>query len=56
MLPSIASWRVIPRIAALFVVCDSEAMFLKLSCPFSEAMFTTTPRLAFRWGQAARVR
>jgi hypothetical protein len=48
MLPSIASWRVIPRIAALFVICDSEAMFLKLSCPFSEAIFTTTPRLAFR--------
>ena len=47
-LPSIASWRVIPMIAALFVVCDSEARLLKLSCPFSEAMFTTTPRLAIR--------
>ena len=55
-LPSIASWRVIPMIAALFVVCDSEARLLKLSCPFSEAMFTTTPRLAIRCGQAARVR
>ena len=56
MHPSIANWRVIPRIAALFVVCDSEAMFLKLSCPFNEAMFTTTPQLAFKWGHAARVR
>ena len=43
-------------IAALFVVCASEARSLKLSEPFSEAMFTMTPRLAFRWGQAARVR
>ena len=47
MLPSIRSWRGVPRIPALFVVCASEAMFLKLSCPFSEAMFTTTPRLTF---------
>ena len=55
-LPSSASWRVIPMIAALFVVWDSDGRSLKLSGPFSEAMFTTTPRLAFRWGHAARVR
>jgi hypothetical protein len=29
---------------------------LKLRDPFSDAMFTTTPRLAFRCGHAARVR
>ena len=55
-LPSSASWRVIPMIAALFVVCASDGMDLKLRDPFSEAMFTTTPRLVFSCGQAARVR
>ena len=48
--------RVIALIAALFVVCDSEARLLKLSCPLSEAMFTTTPLLSIRCGHAARVR
>jgi hypothetical protein len=43
-------------IAALFVMWDIAGRFLKLRDPFSEAMFTTTPRLAFRWGQAERVR
>jgi hypothetical protein len=53
-LPSMASWRVIPVIAALFVMWAIAGRFLKLSDPFKEAMFTTTPRLAFNWGQAAR--
>ena len=43
-------------IAALLVVWASDGMFLKLRDAFREAMFTITPRLAFRWGQAARVR
>ena len=55
-LPSRASWRVIPMMAALFVGWASDGRSLKLSDPFSEAMFTTTPRLAFSWGHAARVR
>src|SRR3954462_11333788 len=55
-LPSNASSRVMPTIPALFVGCDSDASCLKLSDPFSEAMFTTTPPLAFRCGHATRVR
>ncbi len=55
-LPSSASWRVMPMIAALFVVWASDGRSLKLSDPFSDAMFRTTPRLAFRCGHAARVR
>jgi hypothetical protein len=51
-----ASWRVIPMIAALFVMWAIAGRFLKLRDPFREAMFTTTPWLAFSWGQAARVR
>ena len=43
-LPSSASWRVIPMIAALLVVWASAGRSLKLRDPFSEAMFTTTPR------------
>jgi hypothetical protein len=35
---------------------DIAGRFLKLRDPFRDAMFTTTPRLAFRWGQAERVR
>ena len=45
-----------PMIPALFVVCESEARLLKLSCPLREAMFTTTPLLSLRWDQTARVR
>src|SRR4051795_2233899 len=43
-------------IAALFVVCARDGNSLKLSDPFSEAMFTTTPCVAFRCGHAARGR
>src|ERR1700758_3317796 len=55
-LPSMASWRVIPMIPALAVVCGSEPSVLKLMRPFSDAVFTTTPWLAFRCGHAARVK
>src|SRR6266481_4095441 len=54
--PSIASCRVIPMIPALAVVCASEPSLLKLMRPLSDAVFTTTPWLAFRYGHAARVR
>ena len=42
-LPSIASWRVIPMIAALLVVWANDGRSLKLRDPFREAMFKTTP-------------
>ena len=45
-----------PMIPALFVVWASEGRILKLSEAFNDAMFTTTPWLAFRCGHAARVR
>src|SRR5258708_29179265 len=54
--PSIASCRVIPMIPALAVVCASEPRVLKLKRAFRDAVFTTTPWLAFRCGHAARVR
>ena len=53
---STASWRVISMIAALFVMWAIAGRFLKLRDPFSQAMFTTTPWLAFSWGHAAPVR
>jgi hypothetical protein len=43
-------------IPALAVVCASEPSVLKLMRPFSDAVFTTTPWRAFRYGHAARVR
>src|SRR2546422_381856 len=45
--PSIASCRVIPMIPALAVVCASEPSVLKLKRAFRDAVFTTTPWLAF---------
>src|SRR5882724_10949320 len=50
--PSIASCRVIPMIAALFVVWAREGRILKLRDALRDAMFTTTPRLACRCGHA----
>ena len=46
--PSIASCRVMPMIPALAVVWASEPRILKLIKPFSDAVFTTTPWLAFK--------
>jgi hypothetical protein len=43
-----------PIIPALAVVWASEPRVLKLIKPFSEAVFTTTPWLAFRCGHAAQ--
>src|ERR1700752_4738059 len=43
-------------IPALAVVWASEPRFLKLIRAVSDAVFTITPRLAFRCGHAARVR
>jgi len=40
----------IPMIPALAVVCASEPSVSKLMRPFSDAVFTTTPWLAFRYG------
>jgi hypothetical protein len=37
-------------IAALFVVCASDGRSLKLSEPFSDAVFAITPRLSARRG------
>ena len=54
--PSIASCRVMPMIPALDVVWASDGSGSKLSGALREAVFTTTPWLAFRWGHAARVR
>jgi hypothetical protein len=48
LLPSTASWRVIPMMAALFVVWAREGSSLKLREPFKEAMLTTTPWVVFR--------
>jgi hypothetical protein len=45
-----------PMIPALFVVWAKEGRILKLSDAFSDAMFTTTPRLVLRCGQVARLR
>ena len=46
--PSIARCRVMPIMPALAVVCASEPRFLKLMRAVREAVFTTTPRLAFK--------
>jgi hypothetical protein len=43
-------------IPTLAVVCARVPVFLGLISAVSEAVFTTTPWLAFKSGQAARVR
>ena len=43
-------------IPALAVVCAREPSVLKLRSAVRDAVFTTTPWLAFKYGYAARVR